>query len=114
MKVLLQLLGLGAIALGLYLLAQVLWATTAINPYLWRGLTTGLSVLLLALGLLKLLLLPLKRIGYLGFFTTGLGVAMVVLSRQAIFNPALLLPFGLAIAAIVIGYRLMAIASLSV
>lgn len=114
MKALLHVLGLLSLGLGLYWLGQTLWATTAVTPYFWRGLWTGLSVLLLALGLLKLLLLPIGRIGYLGWFTGGLGVLFVVLSDRALLTPGLLLPFLMAIAAVVIGYRLMAIAHLSI
>ncbi|MBW4481572.1 MAG: hypothetical protein KME14_03420 [Tildeniella torsiva UHER 1998/13D] len=113
MKALLHLLGLVAVGLGLYVLGQILLGAIALDPYFWQGFTAGLAVPLLAMGLLKLLLLPMGRIGYLGWVTGGLGMLFVVLSDGALLTPLVLLPFALAISSIVIGYRLMAIARLS-
>lgn len=112
MKALLQLLGLFFMLLGLYWLGQNLLLSTRFSPYWWRGLWAGLSVLLLTIGLLKLLLLPIKRIGYLGWFPLIGGLLCLWFSDRAIFMPPMLTPFALSLVAFILGYRLFAIGKL--
>lgn len=109
MRLLLLFLGLLCMGLGLYVLWQNLFATTNVTPYWWRGIAADLSIVLLTLGLVKLLLLPTKRLGYLGWLLVLAGLLCAWASDFVIFTVTTLTEFGVAVVALLVGYRLFAI-----
>jgi hypothetical protein len=109
MRVLLLLLGLLSMLLGLYVLWQNIISTTNIKPYWWQGIAADFSILLLTLGLVKLLLLPTKRLGYLGWVLIVAGLWCAWVSRFAILTATTLTEFFTALVALLVGYRLLAI-----
>jgi len=109
MRLLLLFLGLVSIGLGLYVLWQNLFSTTNLEPYWWQGITADLSILLLTLGLIKLLLLPTKRLGYLGWVLVLAGLLCTWASGFALLTTTTLTEFFAALVALLVGYRLAAI-----
>jgi hypothetical protein len=109
MRVLLLFLGLLSMLLGLYLLWQNLFVTTNLAPYWWQGIAADFSILLLTVGLVKLLLLPTKRLGYMGWILVLAGLLCAWVSDFAILSATTLTEFSAALVALLVGYRLFAI-----
>lgn len=102
-------LGLISMVLGLYVLWQNLFSTTNISPYWWQGFAADCSILLITLGIFKLILLPTKRLGYLGWLLVLAGFVFAWISDFAILKPTTLTEFFAALVALLVGYRLFAI-----
>ncbi len=109
MRLLLLFLGLLSMLLGIYVLWQNLLATTNPEPYWWQGFAADFSILLLTLGLVKLILLPTNRLGYLGWVLVLVGLLLAWVSHFAILSTTTLVEFGTAVVALLVGYRLFAI-----
>jgi hypothetical protein len=109
MRLLLLLLGVLSMLLGIYILWQNLFSTTNIEPYWWRGIAADFAILLLTLGLVKLLLLPTKRLGYIGWLLVLVGLICAWVSDFAILTTTTLTEFFAALVALLVGYRLFAL-----
>lgn len=98
--------------IGLYYLGQNIFIVTNVTPYWWRGIAADLSILLLTLGLLKLLLLPLRSMNRLEWPFVVLGLICVGISGRALIAPQTLGLFVLTITLFGFGYRLFALSRL--
>jgi hypothetical protein len=106
MKFIFQLLGIGLIVLGIYLLGKNIIFTTNVSPYWWRGIAADLSVLSLTLGVIGLFMLP-RSANFGGWVLIGFGIVFVIYSSQAVLNPTSLWQFFVSIVSMVGGYKLL-------
>lgn len=106
MKFIFQLLGIGFMFLGVYLLGKNIFFTTNTNPYFWRGIAADVSVFALTSGVVGLFMLP-KTLKYFSFILIIVGVVFVVYSSRAILNPTSLWEFFLSIISMVGGFKLL-------
>jgi hypothetical protein len=106
MKFIFQLLGIGLMLLGVYLLGKNIFFTTNANPYFWRGIAADISVLALTSGVVSLFMLP-KTEKIVGWILIGFGVVFVIYSSRAVLNPISLWHFFLSIVSMVGGFKLL-------
>jgi len=106
MKFIFQLVGIGLMLLGVYLLGKNIIFTTTATPYWWRGIAADFSVFALTSGVVGLFMLP-KTLKYFGWTLIILGTVAVVFSSRAILNPTSLWQFFLSIVSMVAGFKLL-------
>lgn len=106
MKFLFQLLGIGLMLLGVYLLGKNIVFTTNVSPYWWRGIAANVSVLALTSGIVGLFMLP-RTEKFWGWILIVFGIIFVFLSSRAVFNPTSLWQFFVSIFAMVGGFKLL-------
>ena len=106
MKFIFQLLGMGLMLLGVYLLGRNIIFTTNVYPYLWRGIAADVSVLALTLGVVGLFMLPRSK-KFMSWILIILGIVFVFLSSKAILSPTSLWEFFLSLVTMVGGFKLL-------
>lgn len=106
MKFVFQLIGIGLMLLGLYLLGKNIIFTTNTSPYFWRGIAADVSIFSLTAGVIGLFMFP-KTAKVLSLILIGFGVIFVIYSSRAVLNPTSLWQFFLSIISMVGGFKLL-------
>lgn len=104
-RLLTQIVGLGLILLGIYILGNNIFFVTDAYPW-WRGIAADVSILLLTAGVVGLVYFP-NDLKAAAWIAIGIGIIFVFFSGRAILRPTSLWEFFLSAGSMVIGYRLL-------